>query len=378
MRHHLLCCFLLAGLPLAAAAQDVSPAVLADYQAKLEDYQRAHAAYEEQASRYWDGIADKRRGRNAKRRNHEPIALNDYVLTQPPVYAGPAKPVSPLPPPPPVSPKPEIPVLADFLAAASEQWGFAPDLPASDTDFKRAYATAAHAAGLTRDQIVGVYAFETGGHGAYNSQAGLGTPRPNARAISPAMGYNQLLSTNTVSLFGDSGPGLIATLNAKEKTLTGEQRATFERKFAVLKRMIAYCRSLPHRWSEYDEIAKHTPKGWGIHAAVLDIDVGPLLQVQKLLDSVHFAHARGYMAPLSAAELELMNLTGDGNGFDMVTMPADMRARVPTANFFQQQGYERNPVARRTGIVSALIVEIEGKMASASHSQGAKDLAAAF
>jgi hypothetical protein len=381
MRHHLLSCFLLAAaLTGAAVAQDVPPAVLADYQAKLEIYERTHGAYEQQATTYWDAVADKRRLRNAKRRNRQPIALDDYVLTQPPVYAGPPNPVSPLPPPPPppVPPKPEIPVLVDFLSAASEEWGFAPDLPASDADFKRAYAKAARAAGLTRDQIVGVYAFETGGHGSYNSQAGLGTPRPNAHAISPAIGYNQLLSTNTVSLFGESGQRFLAALGAKEKTLTGEPRIVFERKFAVLKRMIAYCRGLPHRWSEYDEIAKHTAKGWGIHAAVLDIDVGPLLQVQKLLDSVHFARAKGYAAPLTAAELELMNLTGDGNGFDMVTMPLDMRARVPTANFFQRQGYERNPVAQRTGVVSALIAAIENTMATASRSQGAKDLAAAF
>jgi hypothetical protein len=364
----------------AAAAQDVSPAALADYQAKLEVYQRIHSAYEEQAAAYWDSIADKRRIRNAKRREHQTIALDDYVLTQPPVYGGPPKPVSPLPPPPPppVPPKPEIPVLADFLAAASAQWGFTPDLPASDADFKRAYAKAARAAGLTREQIVGVYAFETGGHGSYNSQAGLGTPRPNAHAISPAVGYNQLLSTNTVSLFGESGPRFIAALNARSKELTGEQRAAFERKFAVIKRMIAYCQSLPRRWSEYDEVAKKTAKGWGIHAAVLDIDVGPLLQVQKLLDSVLFARAKGYMPPLSAAELELMNLTGDGNGIDMVTMPADMRAKVPTANFFQQLGYERNPVARRTLVVSGLIAEIAGKMASEANSPGSKELAAAY
>ena len=31
-----------------------------------------------------------------------------------------------------------------------------------------------------------------------------------------------------------------------------------------------------------------------------------------------------------------MNLTGDGNGFDMVSMPQSLRERVPTANFFQQ------------------------------------------
>ncbi len=100
----------------------------------------------------------------------------------------------------------------------------------------------------------------------------------------------------------------------------------------------------------------------GIHAAILDIDIGPLLQVQKLLDSVQFARAKGYSAPLTAAELELMNLTGDGNGFDMVTMSRDMRERVPTANFFQRSGYERNPVARRTAVVAGLIAEIQGHM----------------
>ena len=61
-------------------------------------------------------------------------------------------------------------------------------------------------AGLTRDQIVGVYAFETGGNGTYDSQAGLVPYRERARApISPAVGYNQLLSTNTVSLLAEDG-----------------------------------------------------------------------------------------------------------------------------------------------------------------------------
>ena len=82
--------------------------------------------------------------------------------------------------------RPEIPVVADFLKNAAEQFGFVPDRPASDVDFKRAYAKAALAAGLTRDQIVGVYAFETGGNGSYDSQAGLVPYRPGARAISPA------------------------------------------------------------------------------------------------------------------------------------------------------------------------------------------------
>jgi hypothetical protein len=362
------------------AADRATLGALADYQEKLAQYERAHGAYERAHEAYWHAVAEKRKLRNAKRRKHEAMQLADYVLTQPPVYGGPPRPVSPLPPPPPppVPPKPEIPVVADFLSAAKEQWGFVPDQPASDADFKRAYARAARAAGLTQAQIVGVYAFETGGRGAYNTQAGLGTPRPNAHAISPAIGYNQLLSTNTVSLLAESGGRFLAALNQKARMLTGAARAQLERKLGVLKRMIAFCRSLPHSWREYDKIAKQTAKGWGIHAAVLDIDIGPLLQVQKLLDSVQFARAKGYRVPLSAAELELMNLTGDGNGIDMVMMPQNLRERVPTANFFQPNGYARNPVARRTKVVAGLIAEIQQHMDRNATTPGARALAAGF
>ena len=253
-----------------------------------------------------------------------------------------------------------------------------PQRPASDLDFKRAYARTARAVGLTREQIVGVYAFETGGRGAYDTQAGLEPPGPGKHAVSPAIGYNQLLSTNSVSILAEHGGRVLAALRQKAKSFTGEARFAMERKIEALKRMIAFSRSVPNNWNEHDRLAKTTVGGLGIHAAILDIDIGPLLQVQKLLDSVQFARARGYMAPLTAAELELMNLTGDGNGFDMVTMPREMRERVPTANFFQQSGYKRNPVARRTGVVAGLIADIEGKMSRASQSPGARDLAAAF
>ena len=87
---------------------------------------------------------------------------------------------------------------------------------------------------------------------------------------------------------------------------------------------------------------------------------------------------KGHTQPLTAAELELMNFTGDGNGFDMVMMPQELRERVPTANFFQRGGYERNPIARRTGTVAALFAAIEAKMDRASQAQGAKELAEAF
>lgn len=368
-------------LPLAAHAQAQSarPDIgISDYQARLAQYQAARDSYDTQAASYWDAVAAKRRGRNAKRRNHQPIGLDDYVLTQPPSYTGPSRPIDPRAPAPPAPERPEIPVVADFLQNAVEQFGFVPQRPTSDLDFKRAYAKAALAAGLTRNQIVGVYVFETGGNGTYDSQAGLVPFRPGARAISPAIGYNQLLSTNSVSLLAEHGGRITAALRLKANSLSGAPKLVMERKIDALKRMIAFSRSVPDRWSEHDRLAKTTAGGFGIHAAVLDIDIGPLLQVQKLTDSVQFARSKGFSTPLTAAELEIMNLTGDGNGFDIVSMPQDLRTRVPTANFFQQQGYERNPVARRTGVVANLIADIENKMQRGTQAQGARELAAAF
>lgn len=349
---------------------------MAAYQSRLAAYERAHAAYDRRAAAYWDAVAAKRRLRIDKRRRQEAVTLDDYVLAQPPVYSGPPRPVAPEAPPLPPPEKQPIPVLADFLKAAAHEFGFVPDLPRSDREFKRAYAKAASAAGLNRDQIVGVYAFETGGDGAYDTQAGVTATR--AAAISPALGYNQLLSTNTVSLLAENGDRYVAALHAKSLLLRGEARRLFDRKIAALKRIILYCRSVPPHWSAYDKLAKTTAGGWGAHATVLDIDIGPLLQVQKLVDSVQFARAKGYTAALSAAELELMNLTGDGNGIDMLLMPDELRAKVPTANFFQPNGYWRNPVARRSGTVAKLIAEIENTIRREEQSPGAKELAAVF
>ncbi len=57
-----------------AMAQMVSPQAIAEYRRKLAEYQEAHGAFEQEAGAYWQAIADKRRGRNAKRRDHQPIA----------------------------------------------------------------------------------------------------------------------------------------------------------------------------------------------------------------------------------------------------------------------------------------------------------------
>jgi hypothetical protein len=368
-------------LPKAAAeamARMASPQAIAEYRRKLREYQEAHAAFEQEAGAYWTSIAEKRRGRNAKRRERRAVALSDYVLTQPPVYTGPKRPVDPQP-----EPRPEprertpIPVVADFLKAAAEHFRFTPQRPANEIEFKRAYARTAAAAGLTPEQAVRVYSFETGGNGHHDMQSGLSASRPGSRAISTAIGYNQLLTTNSVSLLAEHGHEIVEALTAKAARLPGTARKAMDHKLAVLKRMVAFTRSVPVRWSAHAKLAR-TPQGWAVHAMVLDIDVGPLLQTRKLLTSVHFARAKGYTKPLSAAELEMMNLTGDSTGLDMVTMPQAMRERVPTANFFQRGGYERNPVAIRHNTVAKLLAITDSRMDFNSKLPGAKELAAAF
>jgi hypothetical protein len=365
----------LSGLLLAAGILFAAPSqAQTSDRAQADAYQRAYNAYEREAEAYWSAVGEKRSARAEKRRNKQPITLADYVLTQPPVYSGPPRPPGPTLPP--AVPPPPIPVVADFLRAAAEEFGFVPRRPANELEFKRAYARAAMEAGLTREQVVGIYAFETGGNGNYDTQAGL--LGKSTRAISPALGYNQLLNTNTIGLLAEHGDTLIALLAHKADAAAGTPKAELLGRIAALRRMVQFSRSVPFRWSDHDKLAKETAGGVGVHAVLLDVDLGPWLQVRKLVNSVHFARARGYGRTLSAAELELMNFTGDGNGIDMVSMPTELRPRVPTANFFQRQGYERNPIARRTGVVAALIESIAASADRNAKAEGAQDLAAAF
>jgi hypothetical protein len=363
-----------------ATKSAATPAAIAEYRRKLKEYLAARDAFEAEASAYWDSISAKRRARNAKRRDHLEVTLDDYVLTQPPVYSGPKRPVSPVPqekePERPRKPPRPIPVVADLLKAAAEQFQFVPQHPTDERDFKRAYASFARAEGLTREQAVRVYAFETGGIGNYDAQSGL-IRRPGGRPISSAIGYNQLLTTNSIELVAEQGPRFLEALNAKLSGLSGAPRKTLEQKIAVLKRMVAFCQSVPDDWSEHDRLAD-TAQGWGVHAMVLDVDVGPMLQTHKLMTSVLFAQMKGYRTPLTGAELEMMNLTGDGTGLDMVTMPLAMREQVPTSNFFQRSGYERNPVASRNNTVAKLLAVTDARMNEGVQAQGARDLAAVF
>jgi hypothetical protein len=362
----------------AAVAVPATPAAMAQYQRALAEYQEAHDAYAAEADAYWSLITKKRRERIAKRAGQQPIALEDYVLTQPPVYAGPPKPVDPsqAPEEKPKSSRPYVPVVADFLAAARDEFKFVPRLPQSEAEFKRAYADVALAAGLRKEQIVRVYSFEAGGNGGYDVQAGLEHDK-SARAITTALGYNQLLATNSVEVVAESGPHFVQALSARAAALPGPERAALEHKIAILRKMIGVARSVPDAWNEHQALAG-TSKGLAIHALNLDVDIGPYLQTQKLMDSIVFARRKGFPETLTAAELEMMNLTGDGNGFDMITLPREWRDRVPTANFFQRGGYRDNPVAQRNNVVARLIAATDAHMDREIRLPGSRELAAAL
>jgi hypothetical protein len=377
-------CFALLCTPYAAAVEDqplaakppATPAAMAKYRQELEAYLQAREAYQAAAKTYWASITEKRRSRSGKRARGAALSIDDYVLDQPPVYSGPPKPRDPSKPPEPAQPPPYVPVVADFLAAAVNEFKFTPRLPRNDSEFKRAYVATAAAAGLSKDQAVRIYSFEATGNGTYDLQAGLEYNK-NSRAISTALGYNQLLATNSVEILAEDGERFVTALAATAQQLPDDEKKALEKKLAIVRKMIAFSKSVPDDWGQHETLAG-TQKGLAIHALNLDLDFGPLLQTQKLLDSIVFARRKGFAATLSAAELEMMNLTGDGNGFDMVTMPADWRDKVPTSNFFQPHGYADNPVARRNNVVAKLLAATDAVMDSEVKKPGAKELAAAF
>ena len=357
----------------AVARQPELAAAVAQYRRALEEYNRGWQSYTAVSSAYWNQISEKRQLRNAKRARGEPISISDYVLTQPPVYTGPPKPQNPLKPE--VQPlRVYVPVVADFVAAARQEFKFVPRFPQSETEFKRGYGKIALAAGLTRDQIVRIYGFEATGNGSYDIEAGLEYNK-HGRAITTALGYNQLLATNSVEILAEKGDELIRQVQSKSALASGAEHQPVDVRIDILRRMVAFARSVPDAWGQH-EILANTPKGLAVHALNLDLDVGPMLQTQKLLDSVIFARRKGFSRSLTAAELEMMNLTGDGNGFDMVTMPLSWRDQVPTANFFRPSGYADNPVAQRNNVVAKLIAATDARMDEEIKKPGARELAA--
>lgn len=344
------------------------------YQRQLIEWRKAYRAYDQKAAQYWTAVAEKRKIRNSKRASGTHIALSDYVLSQPPIYNGPSKPFLPATERQKTS-QHNIPSEKDFVDAAQRVFGYMPERPHDEMEFMHAYANAAQQAGFTPNQLVSIFAFETGGNGSYALQAGM--LNKNSRPISTAIGYHQLVATASVSVMSEYGTRIARDLKNQALFSDAKRRGQLLSKAKLVENMTAAAKSVPHQWSAQARLAK-TSTGLGIHAMNLDKDIGPLLQIYKMRTSLDFLRRKGINYSVSGAELEMLNLTGDGNGFDMIAMPLAYRDKVPTANFFLRNGYERNRVAINNNTVAKLLAATSQKMAVHLQKDGAQNLYRAF
>lgn len=337
----------------AATAEEISP----DLASRLTPaQQRAYVAYRTTRGKfdrtyrtYWNRVESKRDLRKAKRIMRRPFEAEDYVQEHPPKYQGPELPADVARIVAELRPRQEersLPSVGDFLAAAKAQFGFVPKR-ATEAEFKRKYAIEALKVGLTKDQVVRVYALETGGMGTYDMQSGINPVTRQGRPISSALGYAQLLHANSVGGVVEHGKEFVRRLLALAAVpgTPADRVAELKAKAVILRKMIRAARTVPNEWSVHQRFA-NTPPGLGIHAINMDSDLGPWLQVLKLKGLKDDALDAG-LRTLTGAEIELMNLAGPRTGLEMMT---PVGSRMPTSNFFSEGGYSRNPVVReKTG-----------------------------
>jgi hypothetical protein len=228
--------------------------------------------------------------------------------------------------------------------------------------------------GLAKDQVVRIYALETGGIGTYDMQAGIHPIKKTGRAISSALGYAQLLDANSINELHTSGAVFLKRLNATAKLpgLAPERAAALKRKIAALKKMYANVRAQPFEWGAQQAYAKTQP-GMGVHAINIDGDIGPMLQAIKLRGLKDTAEKAGRGA-LTGGEMEMMNLAGPVTGLEMLQAAG---RKAPTSNFFARRAYYVNKmVIGLTG--EGLLAELERRMDQAIKTPGSIEFAAAF
>jgi hypothetical protein len=367
-------------LPGKPRAEEVTPALaerLTPEQLHIyEQYRKARGAFDRQHQAYWRAVDAKREARKARRMLGQAYAPEDYIAEQPPKYRGPELPsdiariVTEVRPPEPERPLPNV---ADFLESAKAEFGFVPT-PTTEREFKRRYAQEALAVGLSKDQVVRIYALETGGQGTYDMQSGINPITKQGRPISSALGYAQLLHANSTSEFVKYGDMWAKRLLAMAAVPgTPPERATALRtKAATLRRMLRAARSVPNEWSSHVAFGG-TAKGQAIHTLNLDADVGPWLQVLKLRGLKDDAEKAG-RTQLAGAEIELMNLAGPRTGLEMLT---PVGQTMPTSNFFSQAAYYRNTIVREKTAIE-LLRALEGRMEVNIKKPGAVEFAQIF
>lgn len=373
-----------APLPSAYAVSTVDfLASLSDQEVEnFQTWRAARNAYEAQLDAYWEKVDTKRAERKKKRSAKLAFDASDYVMTFPPSYSGPKlapelakkyqkftedqEKAQPTPPK-------EMATVADYLDAAKRVYNFVPER-LTEKEFKRRYAEEAVALGLVKNQVVRVYALETGGIGTYDMQAGIHPIRKTGRAISSALGYAQLLDANSVNELAQHGQMFLDRLVAKSKSpnLVPDRRAALKNKIAALRKMYANAKRQPFEWEHHQAYAK-TPDGMGMHVLNLDADVGPMLQAMKLKGLKDTA-AKFERPNLSGAEMELMNLSGPVTGLEMM-LPYGRKA--PVTNSFTRRAYYVNKmVVGLTG--EQLLAELDKRMDESMKTPGSQEFAAAF
>lgn len=350
--------------------------------AAFESYIAAQTLHSFKLDKYWRRVEDKRAKRRRKKAKKLTLTKSDYVSSYPPSYSGPSlsKRLSSAwykfrtkdQPKAKKKKKKTMADVSDFLANAKRYYGFQPER-ISEREFKRRYAREALRLGLTPDQVVRVYALETGGLGTADMQAGIHPIRKTGRPISSALGYAQLLAANTINELVKHGRRFIVRLEtmAREANST-ERRKKLNAKAKAVRKMYATAKSIPNKWSRQVKLSR-TPRGNGMHVLNIDGDVGPWLQVIKLHGLKEMARRAG-RPKLSSTEIELMNLAGPGTGLEMMR-PAGLK--MPTTNFFSRRGYYRNTIVRgktSKGLMDALSKRMTANMKNS----GAREFVAIF
>lgn len=325
--------------------QDLAARLTPAQQRAYVAYRTARGAFDRESRKYWNQVEGKRNLRRAKRVMRQEFGASDYVEAHPPKYPGPELPpdvarvLAELRP---ASEQRPLPGVADFLAAAKAQFGFVPKR-VSEIEFKRRYASEALRIGLTKEQVVRVYALETGGLGTYDTLSGINPVTRQGKPVSSALGYSQILHANSVGGVAKHGGEFVRRMLAMAVApgASPEHAAELKKKAGIVRRMMRAARTVPYEWGAHTRFA-NTLAGLGIHAVNLDVDLGPWLQVLKLKSLKDDAAAAGRLR-LGGAELELMNLAGPLTGLEMMT---PIGARMPTSNFFSEAAYARNPIVR--------------------------------
>ncbi|MEO1066971.1 MAG: hypothetical protein AAFW47_06295, partial [Pseudomonadota bacterium] len=337
------------GVSFSTPSEAATQAQLNAYKRDLAAYRAARAQFASKEKAYWAEISRKKQIRADRRRAGKSIKRKHYVLSQPPKYAGPKRPRHPDPGP--IVKKKRkpstLPNAKKLRASIKDLYGFNPQ-GSAERDFKKAYAREAKLYGISAEQVIGVYALETGGKGPFDLVSGEAIQRNKkcklvkrgGRPLSTALGYFQLLNANTSSTVAVNARGpkekrFANRLRAQAAREDGKRRKELRAKADLMDRVVKDMKKAISRiggkknnWSEYRKLGK-TKLGYAVHALNLDVDIGPMIQMAKLAVVRDYARKKG-LRNLSSDRLELMNLVGYPRGALMLEA---VGLDVPTANF---------------------------------------------